>query len=63
MATPTIPSSSNALFPFDLVRPELEKIEIAVHVAFHNTNVITHIEPNDDPLSFEDIQLHRSAPQ
>jgi len=41
----------------------LEKIEIAVHVAFHNTNVITHIEPNDDPLSFEDIQLHRSAPQ
>ena len=40
----------------------LEKIEIAVHLAFQNTNIITHIEPNDDPLSFEDIQLHRSAP-
>jgi cation diffusion facilitator family transporter len=38
----------------------LEKIEIAVHLAFTNTNVITHIEPNDDPLSFEDIQLHRT---
>ncbi len=38
----------------------LEKIEIAVHLAFSNTNVITHIEPNDDPLSFEDIQLHRN---
>jgi cation diffusion facilitator family transporter len=38
----------------------LEKIEIAVHLAFTNTSVITHIEPNDDPLSFEDIQLHRT---
>ena len=38
----------------------LEKIEIAVHLAFTNTNVITHIEPNDDPLSFEDIHLHRN---
>lgn len=39
----------------------LEKIEIAVHLAFQNTNVITHIEPNDDPISFEDIHLHRTA--
>lgn len=38
----------------------LEKIEIAVHLAFANINVITHIEPNDDPMSFEDIQLHRN---
>lgn len=38
----------------------LEKIEIAVHLAFANANVITHIEPNDDPLSFADIHLHRN---
>ncbi len=38
----------------------LERIEIAIHSAINNCSVITHLEPNDDPRSFEDQHLHRS---
>mgnify|MGYP006273959751 CR=1 FL=1 len=37
----------------------LERIEIAIHAAINNCSVITHLEPNDDPRSFEDQHLHR----
>lgn len=37
----------------------LERIEIAIHQAIPNSSVITHLEPNDDPRSFEDQTLHR----
>lgn len=37
----------------------LEEIELAMHAAINNVHVITHLEPNDDPRSFEDQHLHR----
>lgn len=38
----------------------LEAIELAMYAAISNISVITHLEPNDDPRSFEDQQLHRA---
>ncbi|MFM7678793.1 MAG: cation diffusion facilitator family transporter [Roseiflexaceae bacterium] len=37
----------------------LERIEIAILQGIPNSSVITHLEPNDDPRSFEDQALHR----
>lgn len=37
----------------------LEQIELAFHATINNISVITHLEPNDDPRSFEDQYLHR----
>lgn len=38
----------------------LEQIEYEIGVALPNTNVMTHLEPLDDPRSFEDTGLDRS---
>jgi len=39
----------------------LEQIERDIRAALPNTNVMTHLEPLDDPCSFEDTGLDREA--
>ncbi|MFM2309374.1 MAG: hypothetical protein RLY87_1495 [Chloroflexota bacterium] len=41
----------------------LEAIEIELTHAIPNLHVTTHLEPNDDPSSFHDIDLHRPITQ
>lgn len=41
----------------------LEAIEIDLTHAIPNIHVTTHLEPNDDPSSFHDIDLHRPITQ
>jgi cation diffusion facilitator family transporter len=39
-----------------------ERVERQVVEAIPNTNIVTHIEPIEDPLSLEDASLDREAP-
>lgn len=39
-----------------------EKIEADIRMAFRNVTVFTHLEPLDDPVSWEDVSLDRSSP-
>jgi divalent metal cation (Fe/Co/Zn/Cd) transporter len=40
----------------------LERIEADIRAAVDNVSVLTHLEPLDDPSSWADIALDRSAP-
>ncbi|MFO0583378.1 MAG: cation diffusion facilitator family transporter [Anaeromyxobacter sp.] len=39
----------------------VEEIEAEIRAAVPNVNVLTHLEPVDDPASFEDVELDRSG--
>ncbi|MFT3916521.1 MAG: cation diffusion facilitator family transporter [Anaeromyxobacteraceae bacterium] len=39
----------------------VEEIEAEIRAAVPNVNVLTHLEPVEDPASFEDVELDRSA--
>ena len=36
-----------------------EEIEVALHQALPNSTVFTHLEPKEDPVTFEDMELDR----
>jgi divalent metal cation (Fe/Co/Zn/Cd) transporter len=39
-----------------------EEIERAICAALPESTVFTHLEPKEDPLTFEDIELDRTPP-
>lgn len=39
-----------------------EEIELALHDALPESTIFTHLEPKEDPVTFEDTELDRSAP-
>ncbi|GCE30128.1 transporter [Dictyobacter alpinus] len=39
-----------------------EGIEMAIHEALPESTVFTHLEPKEDPVTFQDIELDRAAP-
>jgi hypothetical protein len=39
----------------------LEDIETDMHTALPNTTVFTHLEPLDDPTSWNDVELDRAT--
>jgi cation diffusion facilitator family transporter len=40
-----------------------EEIELALHNALPESTIFTHLEPREDPLTFEDIELDRASLQ
>jgi cation diffusion facilitator family transporter len=38
-----------------------EEIELALHGALADSTIFTHLEPKEDPVTFEDIELDRAA--
>ena len=41
----------------------LEQVEAQVRAALPGTTVLTHLEPMEDPASWEDQELDRAAPK
>jgi divalent metal cation (Fe/Co/Zn/Cd) transporter len=37
-----------------------EEIELALHIALPDSTIFTHLEPREDPASFDDTQLDRT---
>ncbi|MBE3558782.1 MAG: cation diffusion facilitator family transporter [Ktedonobacteraceae bacterium] len=38
-----------------------EEIELALHAALPESTVFTHLEPKEDPVTFQDIELDRAS--
>jgi divalent metal cation (Fe/Co/Zn/Cd) transporter len=38
-----------------------EEIDLAIRAALPESTVFTHLEPKEDPVTFEDIELDRAS--